>query len=95
MLPPMRRLALLLILALATPAGAQNPNKGRMTVVEQPPAKTQALRGPQAPAEPAAAPAGMSPLPATRILATQAQGGDPGQCRAACGGFAAGRLEAP
>jgi len=126
MLPPMRRLAvLLLILALAAPAAAQNPNKGRITVIQQPPAKAQALRGPQAPAGPAELPEtspGMSPLPANRILATLPQGGDPGQCRltcarnyyfclagddadicgpdwgqcrAACGGFAAGRLGTP
>jgi hypothetical protein len=80
----MRRLAaLLVILILAGPAVAQAP-KGRLTVIQQPPPKAQALRGPQAPVEPPPQTLAMSPLPANRILATQVQAGDAGQCRLTC-----------
>jgi hypothetical protein len=89
MLAAMRRLAaLVVILALAAPAGAETPRKGRLTVVQQP-AKATPLRGMQGPVEAPAEgavpePLAMTPLPATRILATQAQAGDPGQCRLTC-----------
>jgi hypothetical protein len=85
----MRRLAaLLMILALAAPAGAETAHKGRLTVIQQP-AKTAPLRGMQSPAgtpieSASPEPLAMTPLPATRILATQAQAGDPGQCRLTC-----------